>query len=124
MNNASFRNGKPLRLTDDIDEYLEKEILKPDYHPNILDYMPVEMTFANYKDVIENYFIFIGILEDFQYSVNKIAQKLNFPTFTAELKNKSQRFERVLPGFRQRFIDLHPLEYEIYHYVVENYKKW
>jgi hypothetical protein len=123
MNNTSFRDGKKFKLTDDIAEYLEEEILKSDYHPNILDYMPVEMTFENYKDVIHNYFIFIGILEDFQYSIDKIAQKLNYTTFKATVMNKSQRFERVLPGFRQRFIDLHPLEYEIYHYVMEIYKR-
>lgn len=124
MNNFSYRDGKPLKLTDDIDEYLEKEMGRPDYHPNILDYMPVAMTSENYKDVIHHCFIFIGILEEFQYSIDKIAQKLDFPTYPAEIMNKSRRFERVLPEFRQRFIQGHPLEYDVYHYVEENYRKW
>jgi hypothetical protein len=120
----SFRGGKPLNLTSDIDQYLDEELRKKDYHPNILDYMPVEITLDNYKQVIDEYFIYIGIVEDFQCSLDKLAAKLKFPAFAVELLNKSERFVDFSLEYRERFRETHPCEYAIYNYVSENYKKW
>ncbi len=119
----AFRSGKPFNLTDDIDQYLETEIQKKEYHPNILDYMPVEVTFSNYKELIHEYFIYIGVTEDFQFCIDKIAEKLDFPSAPLEHTNQSPRFKEFSSDQEQRFIDLHPLEYEVYNYVLENYKK-
>ncbi len=120
----SFRDGRRLELIDDINKYLDEEIQKPDYHPNILDYMPFETTFDNYKEVINECFVYIGVTDDFGFSVNSLAEKLNFSALSAGHLNKSDRYKGFSADLRERFIDLHPLVYTIYNYVLDNYRKW
>jgi hypothetical protein len=121
--NRSFRDGKALNLPGDINKYLDAEINKKDYHPNILDYMPVEVTLNNYRDVFAEYFIYIGIMEDYQFSVDRLAAKLNFPSQPVEHLNKSARFMDFSPEYREKFVELHPVECAFYSYVSNNYKK-
>jgi len=121
--NQSFRGEKRLRLPDDIEQYLDYEIRKSDYHPNILDYMPVNMDFDNFREVIDKHFIYIGVLKNFQFSVDKMAEKLNFPTFQIEHLNKSDQRNEFSSIYRKRFVESHPLEYAIYNYVLGNYRE-
>lgn len=120
----SFRDGKPLDLQDDINEYLEAEIHKENYHPNILDYMPVEITLDNYKEVIDDYFIYIGVMEDYQFSIDRLAAKLGFSSLPVEHLNKSERFMDYSPVYREKFIEHHPVEWAFYDYVSAHYKRW
>lgn len=122
--NRSFRDGKPLNLADDINQYLEEEIRKEGYHPNILDYMPVRVTLDNYREVINEYFIYIGIMEDFQFSINRLAAKLHYSSLPVGHLNKSEWFKDYSSGYRKTFTASHPLECALYTYVCENYKKW
>jgi len=122
--NSSFRGGEPLNLTDDIDQYLDEELRKKNYHPNILDYIPVEVTLDNYKQVINEYFIYIGVMEDYQFSIDRLAVNLNFSSLSVEHLNKSERFMDFPSAYREKFIELHPVECAFYSYVLDNYKKW
>lgn len=120
----SFRDGEPLHLPDDVARYIEEEIRKQDYHPNILDYMPVQVTLDNYREVIDEYFIYIGILEDYRFSIDRLAAKLGRPSLPVEHLNKAERFTEVPVKYRDMFRESHPLEYAFYAYVLDNYKKW
>jgi hypothetical protein len=120
----AYRNGKPLQLTDDLEAYLEKEIRNPDYHPNILDYMPVSFNRKNYKYMIEQHFVYIGITEDLDFSISRLAEKLGMPKQPVEHLNQSERYKTIPSYFRDCYIELHPLENEIYEYVVSNYRQW
>lgn len=120
----AFRDGKPLRITDDLDEYLEKETREPAYHPNFLDYMPARMTAGNYKEIIHEYFVYIGVMENFQYSMERLAQRLNTTAVPPSHLNRSERSYTYSPRYKMRFMELHPLEYEIYYYVLTNHNKW
>jgi hypothetical protein len=110
----AFRDGNQLTLSDDVNYHLEKEILNPGYHPNILDYFPDKLTFQNYQKIINKKFIFIGVLEHYQDSVNKLANLLDFQEASVPEDNISERFEQVDYTLRDLFIKHHPLEYEIY----------
>jgi hypothetical protein len=120
----SYRGGKLLTLPDDINQYLEEEIIKPDYHPNILDYLPVEMTPDNFKENIHAYFVYIGIMEDPAFSFGRLAQLLGKPERTLPHLNPAERFAEADKHYRIKFIEAHPLEYALYNYVLENYKHW
>jgi len=122
--NRSFRWGRSLELDDHINTYLEKEIKKEHYHPNILDYLPGDFTIDNYKDQIQKYFIYVGILEDFQFSLDRLAVKLGNLPLKVERLNRAPRHPGIDPGLRENFKALHPLEYAIYHYAVAHYKSW
>jgi len=118
-----FKNGHKIILHWDLNLYLETEIAKKDYRPNFLDYMPFELTENNYKEIIEKYFVYIGLMEDFQFSVIKLSDKLGFSPVEAEHLNNSVRYQTVSKEIRERFIDSHQLEYAIYNHILKNYKK-
>jgi len=120
----AYRNGKPLQLTDDLEAYLEREIKKDDYHPNILDYMPVDFNGRNYKYLIEQHFVYIGVTEDLGFSLSRLAEKLGMPSQPTEHLNKSERYKTIPSYFKDYFVKLHPLENEIFEYVLNNYRKW
>lgn len=116
MEGASFREGEWFCLPDDVNRYLEKEITQTAYHPNILDYMPFEFTRDNYKELMEQYFIYIGFREDFQSSVDIMAGKLGFSPVKLAPLNVSSRYQEAVEEYREIFMDSHPLEYMIYNY--------
>lgn len=120
----SFRGGKPLALSDDINRYLAEEIMKPDYHPNILDYMPVTMTPDNFKECLHTHFVYIGIMEDPAFSLGRLAQLLGKPVQALPHLNPAERFAEADKNYKLQFIEAHPLEYALYNYVLENYKNW
>ncbi len=116
----AYRNGLKLTLPDNVNQYLEKEINKKDYHPNMLDFFPEQLTLSNYKNHINEQFVYIGVMEDFQCSINKLADLLGFAKPSIPKENFSERFEQVDYGLREMFQKKHPLESEIYQYVLSN----
>ncbi len=120
---TSFRDGEVLALNDDADEYIKCEINRPDYHPNILDYMPSEFTIDNYKQIIDRNFIYIGIMEDFSSSIAKMAAALNRPVPQTLIQhNSSPRYQEIKKEYRRIFMDNHPLEYMVYNYALQKHK--
>lgn len=117
----AFRDGCSYRLPEDVGHYLRHEIHKKDYHPNILDYMPAELTLENYKDIIEERFIYMGIMEDFQNSLNHLAHALGFEPAVLGHLNRSNRYQEIPPHFREVFSERHPLEYAVYYHALRKY---
>lgn len=102
----------------DIDDFFKK---RPRSH--ILNFMPFELTFDNYKEILEKYFIYICVMEDLKVSVNILAEKLGFPATEIELINPSARDEELKAEIREEFISNNRLEYEIFNYVLSTYKQ-
>ena len=50
----------------------------------MLDFMPCEVTEHNFKEVINEFFVYIGIVEEIQTSVNVLAKKLDFKSIKIE----------------------------------------
>ena len=122
LGDSKFISGKKLVMKDqytDINDYFQKN--KGSY---ILNYMPYDINMGNYKDIIDKYFVYIGIAEDLQTSINILADKLGFPSVKVDQLNKSIKDEEVSEKVREDYINDNDLEYEIYNYVKANYKIW
>ena len=124
VNGVLLGGGRYEEVPEDLNEFLEQEIYRPDYRPNILDFLPRTMTMENYKDIIHRYFIYIGVLEDLQFSVDRIADRLGFSSCAVPPSRVPNRIAEADPRLRDAFIKAHPLEYAIYSHIADNYKKW
>lgn len=89
----------------------------------MLNYFPREVTFDNYKEIIEKYFIEIGVLENIELSMQRIAQKLQKPYNNAMLghTNVTERDQTVTDELRNIFIEKNELEYTVFEYVKNRY---
>lgn len=115
-----FRNGKPHPIIKNelsLEEYLEK-------HPKsyLLKFFPSNLNENNFEECLSTKYVYIGITEDLQTSVNTLASKLNFPEAEVPTENISPRKEKVPRGSRERFLKNNQLEYAIYNYAAQNYK--
>ena len=102
---------------DDIENYMIKA------KPNMLNHFPREVTKYNYKDIIEEYFIEIGITERLSDSMKWIAYKLNM-SFDEGLLGHHNATERdqIVPGYvRDLFIENNQLEFDVYNYALERF---
>jgi len=84
---------------------------------NMLDFMPWEMTRENYKEILETKFVWIGLVENLQTHVDKLAEALGVAAVTMERLNTSQRDEELSKTLRRNFIGNSPLEFEICRHV-------
>ncbi len=101
-----------------IDDFFKK---RPRSH--IPDFMPREITENNLKEIVENYFIYIGVMEDLQASIHILARKLGSPPVTVPHLNRSGRDEEVSPRVKDRFIRDNRLAYSIYYHALERHNK-
>ena len=118
-----FRNGKPVppmrEQFCDVGDYL-KRYRERRYVTNLL---PHEVTLDNYEEMFEEYFVYVGITEDLQTSVDVLAQRLGFPSVPVERLNTSVYDEEVTEEMREEFVRNHPLQYAIYNYAVRHYNQ-
>ena len=86
---------------------------------NMLNHFPVEVTADNYQDVVQAYFIYIGITERLPESLSNIAQLLNkpapleVPTINATERSDVSLSQDVVDAFKRN----NSLEYTVYNYV-------
>lgn len=69
----------------------------------MVNYTPYEVTMNNYREILEKHFIYIGVVEDMQTSVNELADKLGFPTVDVEHLNSSEWDEEISVELKQKF---------------------
>jgi len=77
----------------------------------------------NYRRILEERFVYVGVAEVLQTSVDTLANKLRFPSMQVSTKNVSPRNENVPAGAKEEFIKNNPLEMTIYEYALENFEK-
>lgn len=87
---------------------------------NMLNHFPRKVTIENYKDIIEEYFLYIGITEDLNKTVLNMASCLGLPK-PKEIgyENKSARDADLPESAREAFMEKHQLEFTVYEYVKE-----
>src|SRR6185295_11770414 len=116
-----FRGGKPhIPIREefcDIEDYLRRGRKKG----TLMKFLPYEVTLDNYEEMFEQYFVYVGITEDLQTSVDVLARRLGFTSVSIERLNTSMHDEEVTEEMRQEFIQNHPLAYAIYNYAVRHY---
>lgn len=91
--------------------------------PNMLNHFPRELNLSNFKDILEEYFIEIGITEKLPESMGRIGEKLGFCFNPDDLEylNATERDQETPVDFKEQFIELNPLEFEVYEYALSRY---
>jgi hypothetical protein len=87
----------------------------------ICNFLPFDITLENYQEVLETQFIYIGILEQLQKSVDILAQKLGFSGIVVPQVNVSEWTETIPNGAREEFEFNNPLEMSIYRYAKDHW---
>jgi hypothetical protein len=77
------------------------------------------MNMSNFKDVLEEHFIEVGITEELPKSLGLIARKLGkgFSQTELEMVNVTERSQPSPEEYRDQFYEKHQLEYAVYEYV-------
>jgi hypothetical protein len=88
-----------------------------------LSFFPRKLSMENYKDIIEEFFIEIGVTEHFEESMIRIARKLGQTYHPEDMKrlNVSPRDQAVPDELRAAFMEKRPLDYAVYHYVLSKF---
>jgi hypothetical protein len=88
-------------------------------HPSqLLYHMPSCFNQDNYVQILEKYFVFIGLVEYMGLSINKLARLLNRPSMAAApYVNRSQRTEIANEDSIETFMNNSKFEYLVYNHV-------
>jgi hypothetical protein len=90
----------------------------------MLAHFPQDITLENYQEILTERYLYIGITEDLQTSVNQLAGILGFPSVRVRRKNESKRDEALPDGIETEFRQNHLLEYAIYEFALNNYRDY
>ncbi|MFP4370247.1 MAG: sulfotransferase family 2 domain-containing protein [Bacteroidota bacterium] len=107
---------KMLELT--LEEYVSTK------RNSYFNFFPRKINRKNYRELIDKYFIYIGLMEDYQTSVDILSDKLGFESIPVPHKNSTKKEVAISDWAKQEFNRNHEFEYEVYNYVKENYKNW
>ena len=116
----AFRSGKVMEAAIDDSYDLNKYLSESKC--NLLQYFPFTFTLENYREILSSYFIYIGVTEFLQDSVNALAKIIGFSPVDVGYLNVAERQETVPGGAREMFVQKHELEYAIYEYALKNYQ--
>lgn len=87
----------------------------------ICHFLPSNITIKNYQQILEEQFLYIGIVENLQKSVDLLAKKLGFSSVAVQETNVSKWLEKIPDNSREEFITNNPLEMNIYDYAKKNF---
>lgn len=85
-------------------------------------YFPQDLTVENCHDLLSERYLYIGVMEDLDYSVGALATILGFVNPGAAHSNIAERNEDVPNHLRERFIEANPLAYAIYDFAQSTYR--
>ncbi|MBD2156184.1 sulfotransferase family 2 domain-containing protein [Leptolyngbya sp. FACHB-16] len=93
---------------------LDQWILERDFF--LLKSLPWNLKAENFKGIIDKYFVHVCVLENFQESLNKLADKLGFEPVKIPQVNTTLRCEMSSSEAAIAFREKYSLEYAIYDY--------
>ncbi|GAB4343811.1 MAG: hypothetical protein Kow0089_19900 [Desulfobulbaceae bacterium] len=118
LGKKACRSGKPHPIIEndmDVETYLRRA-----NYSYITKFFPAGITLDNYREILSERFIFMGVAEKLQESVDLLADVLGFPAVQVTEKNVSTRKEDIPPDAREEFIRNNPLEMAIYDFALES----
>lgn len=117
----AFWNGKIHPIVEQklsLSDYLEKY-----KYSCYLHFLPKDISKSNFIEILNKKYIFIGLAEDINKSIEILAKKLNKQFIPPPSLNISKREEiENIDKYKKIFIKNNCLEYLIYNYVKQNYK--
>lgn len=109
--NLYWKGRKVTMEHQDIDAWVAE---RPSF---LLKFFPWDLDSGNFQEVIQKNFVYIGIAEDLQRSVNQLAKKIGKKSLSIPHLNTSARdvypSEEAIKVFKRK----HKLEYALYEYV-------
>lgn len=112
--------GKQVDIRDqfpDVDSYVKT------YPYWIYNHLPQDMTLDNYREKIQEKFVYLGVFEDLRVSINHLANVLGKPYQRIPKFNVSNYDEPVPEYLRQKFYSDYPLLKAIYDYAKRTYRQ-
>ena len=116
---GAYRSGKQHKILENgwsLEDYLRET--KKSY---ICQFLPPDITLDNYQQVLEAQFLYMGVAERLQSSVDILAKILGFSSMTVPQTNLSEWTESVPDGHRGEFEENNLLEMSIYRHVKNNW---
>lgn len=110
--------GRPVDISE---KYPTIESYIRSYPFWMFSHLPQNLTLANYQEKLSSQFVYIGIYEDLQTSIDRLASILDQPTMTLPITNASRYDEMVPQDMREQFYFDYPLPKKIYDFALENY---
>lgn len=114
-----WHRGKPVDIREkfpDVSSYVKA------YPRWLFNHLPQNVTLNNYRQKLEQYFVYIGIFEDLQTSINQLAKVLGKPSGELPKFNVSTYDEAVPESLRKQFYHDYPLLERIYQFALDHYK--
>ena len=88
----------------------------------MFDHLPQEVTLSNYREKLAEKFIFLGIFEDLQTSIDILARLLGKPRTKLPHFNVSKYDEAIPKHLREQFYRDYPLLKRVYDFALETYR--
>ncbi len=110
--------GRPVDISE---KYPNIESYLSTYPYWLFSHLPQNLTLANYRQQLSSQFVYIGVYEDLQNSIDRLAAVLGKPTIPLPVSNASEYDENVPNHLREQFYHDYPLPKKIYEFAVENY---
>lgn len=108
----------------DLEDFLSQWPLgHPNFGPPMTSFLPRTCNLANYKEMLDTYFVEIGVLECIEESMGRIADKLGQVFDSGDLPhiNKSNYTSEIPISLKEEFKRRNALEYAIYEHVRNMY---
>ena len=92
-------------------------------HPYwLFDHLPQNLTMENYQKRLADTFVYVGVFEDLQTSINNLGKILGKPKWELPLTNSSTYDEMVPENLRKAFYQDYPLLQRIYQFALDTYQ--
>jgi hypothetical protein len=98
----------------DVEDFFRKRPRSP-----MLRFLPADLTLENYREILSERFVFLGVVEEMQRSVDQLAHTLGKPVVEIGHVNRAPRTEEVPPSAAERYKADNQLEFAAYEYAVD-----
>ena len=88
----------------------------------LFNHLPQDITLTNYVQKLEQRFVYIGIFEDLQTSIDNLGLVLGKPQTQLPKFNVSTYDETVPESLREQFYHDYPLLHQVYQFALERYR--
>lgn len=114
-----FHRGKQIDVRD---QFPSVEHYVRNYPDWLFDHLPQDLSLANHEQMLRKRFVYIGLFEEMQTSIDVLAAIFGKPTMDMPVKNVSRYDEPVPESLRQKFYDDYPLLLKIYQFVKKRFR--